>query len=144
MMRFILAPKSMEEIKEKFLQTRRWKIRRKYSENHEKEKWSIQLEDKIHAQRPAILRESNIYKVWNRYNIHPLFGGLDESLTFSHLLTYTMKHTQTSQKATITREWERDGWIANLSTSPWGHIYRKKLMTKLSLWHNTKKTIKLG
>jgi hypothetical protein len=38
MMGFILAPKSTEGIKEKFLQTRGWKIRQKYSEKHEKEK----------------------------------------------------------------------------------------------------------
>jgi hypothetical protein len=62
-MRLILAPKSIEGIKEK-LQTRGWKIGQKYSENHEKEKWSRQLGDEIHAQRSAILRESNIYKVW--------------------------------------------------------------------------------
>jgi hypothetical protein len=37
----------------------------------------------------------------------PLFGGLEGSLTFSPLLSYTMKHTNTSQKATIA--WERDG-----------------------------------
>jgi hypothetical protein len=45
----------------------------------------------------------------NRPNILPLFGGLEGSLTFSLLLSYTMKHTHTSQKATIAREWERDG-----------------------------------
>jgi hypothetical protein len=35
------------------------------------------------------------------HSILPLFGGLEESLTFSSLLTYTMKHTHTSQKATM-------------------------------------------
>jgi hypothetical protein len=41
----------------------------------------------------------------------------DWSLTFSPLLSYSMKHTHTSQKATIARWWERDGWIlASLPT----------------------------
>jgi hypothetical protein len=45
----------------------------------------------------------------NRHNILPLFRGLEGSLTFSPLLSYTMKHTHTSQKETIARGWERDG-----------------------------------
>jgi hypothetical protein len=49
MMRLILAPKTREGIEEKLLQTHRWKIGQKYSENHEKEKWYIQLGDEIHA-----------------------------------------------------------------------------------------------
>jgi hypothetical protein len=39
----------------------------------------------------------------NHHNNLPLFQGLERSLTFSHLLSYTMKHTYTSQKATIAR-----------------------------------------
>jgi hypothetical protein len=34
---------------------------------------------------------------------------LEGSLTFSPLLSYTMKHTHTSQKAIMARGWERDG-----------------------------------
>jgi hypothetical protein len=45
----------------------------------------------------------------NCHNILPLFGGLEGSLTFSPLLSYTMKHTYTSQKATIARGWDMDG-----------------------------------
>jgi hypothetical protein len=45
----------------------------------------------------------------NHHNILPLFGGLEGSLTFSPLLSYIMKHTHTSQKATMARVWERDG-----------------------------------
>jgi hypothetical protein len=45
----------------------------------------------------------------NYDNILLLFGGLDRSLIFSPLLSYTMKHTHTSQKATIARRWENDG-----------------------------------
>jgi hypothetical protein len=44
----------------------------------------------------------------NYDNNLPLFGGLEGSLTFSHLLSYTMKHTHTSQKATMSRGWEMD------------------------------------
>jgi hypothetical protein len=45
----------------------------------------------------------------NHHNILPLFGGLKGSLTFSPLLSYTMKHTHISQKETIARGWGRDG-----------------------------------
>jgi hypothetical protein len=41
----------------------------------------------------------------NHPNILPLFGGLEGSLTFSPFLSYTMKHTHISQKATIARGW---------------------------------------
>jgi hypothetical protein len=39
----------------------------------------------------------------NHPNILPLFRGLERDLTFSPLLSYTMKHTHTSQKITIAR-----------------------------------------
>jgi hypothetical protein len=45
----------------------------------------------------------------NHHNILSLFGGLEGSLSFSPLLSYTMKRTHTSQKPTIAREQERDG-----------------------------------
>jgi hypothetical protein len=44
----------------------------------------------------------------NRHNILLLFGGLEGSFTFSPLLSYTMKYTHTSEKATLARGWERD------------------------------------
>jgi hypothetical protein len=47
----------------------------------------------------------------NHHNILPIFGGLEGSLTFSPHLSYTMKHTHTSQKATMATGWERDGWM---------------------------------
>jgi hypothetical protein len=47
----------------------------------------------------------------NCHNILPLFEGLEESFTFSPLFSYTMKHTHTSQKATMDRGWERNGWM---------------------------------
>jgi hypothetical protein len=46
-----------------------------------------------------------------RHNILPLFRGLVGSLTFSPPISYTMKHTHTSQKATMARGWKRDGWM---------------------------------
>jgi hypothetical protein len=88
-MRLVLALNSMEGIKEKLLQTRGWKIEWKYSKNHEKEKWSIKLGDEIHAQRLAILRESNAYKVWKPPQHPPTlwrFGAI------SHFLSSPLLH----------------------------------------------------
>jgi hypothetical protein len=143
MMMLILAPKSTKGIKENLLQTHGWKIRQKYSKNHEKEKWSIQLGDKIHTQRSTILGESNVYKVWNYHNILPLFRRLEGSLTLSPLLCYTMKHIHTSQKATMARGWERDDWV--LTSLPALRVtIIGKLMIKQSLWPNAMKMTKLG
>jgi hypothetical protein len=61
----------------------------------------------------------------NRHNILPLFGGLEWSLTFSPVLSYTMKHTHTTQKATIARGGRGIAECLVLSTNPWGPIYRK-------------------
>jgi hypothetical protein len=47
----------------------------------------------------------------NSHNNLPLFGGFEGSLTFSPLLSYTMKHTHTSQKATMARGWKMNGWM---------------------------------
>jgi hypothetical protein len=55
------------------------------------------------------MRRDSCTKTSYSENILPLFGGLEESLTFSPLLSYTMKHTHTSQKANIAKGWERDG-----------------------------------
>jgi hypothetical protein len=54
-----------------------------------------------------------------------------------------MKHTHTSQKATLARGWERDG---SMLTSPptLGVLFTGKLMTKLPSWPNTMKIAKLG
>jgi hypothetical protein len=127
MMRLILAPKSTEGIEEKLLQTRGWKIRQKYSKNHEKEKLSIQLGDEIHAQRSAIMRESNIYNMW-KWPQHPTtlwrIGGISHFLS-SPLPSYTMNHTHTSQKASMARGWERDGWVIASPPALWGPIYRR-------------------
>jgi hypothetical protein len=79
----------------------------------------------------------------NHHNILILFGGLEISLTVSHLLSYTMKHTHTSQKATIARGMRG---MAKMLTSPpaLGAQFKGKLKTKLPLWPNTTKTAKLG
>jgi hypothetical protein len=61
----------------------------------------------------------------NNHNILPLCGGLERSLTFSPLLSYTIKHTHTSQKA---------------SQLALGVLFLGKLMTKLPLWPKTMKT----
>jgi hypothetical protein len=144
-MKLILALNSMKGIKEKLLQTHRWKIERKYSGNHKKEKWSIQLGDEIHAQWLAILTESNIYKVWKQPQHHSTLwriGGISHFLS-SPLLSYTMKHTHTSQKGTIARRWERDEWV--LASPPaLGVLFIGKLITILHLWPNTTKMVKLG
>jgi hypothetical protein len=42
---------------------------------------------------------------------------LEGSLTFSLLISYTRKHTHTSQKATIAMGWERDGWMMTYPTT---------------------------
>jgi hypothetical protein len=60
----------------------------KCSKNHEKEKLSIQLGDEIHAQRSAILRESNVYKVWKSSQHPPTLwriGGISHFLSSPHL-----------------------------------------------------------
>jgi hypothetical protein len=45
----------------------------------------------------------------NYHNILQVFEGLEGSFTFCPFLSYTMKHTHTSQKATMAKGWERDG-----------------------------------
>jgi hypothetical protein len=89
MKRLILEPKSMEGIEEKHLQTCGWKIRPKYSKNHEKEKQSIQLRDEIHAQRSAILRESNVYKMWKLPQHPPTLWRIRG---ISHFLSFPLLH----------------------------------------------------
>jgi hypothetical protein len=79
----------------------------------------------------------------NYHNILPLFGGLEGSLGFSPLLSYTMKHTHTSQEATMAREWKRDGWML---TSPptLGVLFIGKLKTRVPLWAKRKITYNEG
>jgi hypothetical protein len=88
------STKSAEGIEEKLLQTRGWKIGWKYSKNQEKENWTIQLGDEIHAQRSDILIESNVYKVWKPPQYPPTvwrIGGI------SHFLSSPLLHHEAHQ-----------------------------------------------
>jgi hypothetical protein len=69
-------------------------------------------------------------------------GGISQFLS-SPLLSYTMKHTHTSQKGSIAKGWERDG---RMLTSPPALevLFIEKLKTKLLLWPNTKIMAMLG
>jgi hypothetical protein len=82
----------------------RSKIRQKYSKNHENEKHcSTIYEMNLTKKHDYIDANQEFTRCRNCHNILPLFGGLEGSLTFSHLLSYTMKRTHTSQKATMAR-----------------------------------------
>jgi hypothetical protein len=66
------------------------------------------LETIFMHKKSVILIESTSTRCGNCHNMLPHFRGLVRSLTFSPFLTYTMKHTHTSQKTTMARGWERD------------------------------------
>jgi hypothetical protein len=137
-MRLILASKSIKGIEEKLLQTRRWKIGWKYSINNEKKNNPYNLETRFTHKDQLYWENQMSTRCGNWYNIVPLFRGLDESLTFFSLLSYTMKHTHTSQKVTMTTGWEMDDWV--LTSPPALRVLIVgKLMTKLPLWSNTTK-----
>jgi hypothetical protein len=117
-MRLILAPKPTEEINEKLLKSWDRKSGQKYLQKSQK--WKI-FQHKIRDDLTQTYCYINVNQVFtrcgNNNNILSLFGGLEGSLTFSPLLSYTMKHAHNSQKATIARRWERDGWmLASLQT----------------------------
>jgi hypothetical protein len=108
MMMLVLASKPMEGIKEKLIQTRGWKIGQKYSENHEKEKQSIKPGDEIHIQRAAIMRESNVYKVWKLSQHPPTLWRIG---AISHILSSALLHHEAHPhllESTMARGWERD------------------------------------
>jgi hypothetical protein len=144
MFRLILATFSMEEIEgklikswnQKSVQKYLWKSWKRKTRQHKVGDDSIQKHNYINANQDST-------RCGNHSNILPLFGRLEGSLTFSPLLSYTMKYTHTSQKDTIARGWERDSWIL---TSPptLGILFIGKLITKLLLWPNITKTSKLG
>jgi hypothetical protein len=101
------------------------------------------IEDDVTQKCSYIDANQEFIRCRNCHNILPLFRGLERSLTFSPLLSYTMKHTHTSQKETIARGWERDSWM--LASPPTlGILFIGKLMNNLPLWPNTMKTAKLG
>jgi hypothetical protein len=69
------------------------------------------IERDVSIQTHGCINENQEFtRCGNRHNILPLFGGLEGSLTFSSLLSYTMKHTHTSQKATMARG-VGEGWL---------------------------------
>jgi hypothetical protein len=115
MMRLILALNSTEWIMEKLLQTRGWKIGQNTLKIMKKKNHLYNLETRFMHKDQLYWDNQTSIRCGNHHNILPLFGGLEGSLTFSHLLSYTIKHTHTSQKATMAKEWERDGWML---TSP--------------------------
>jgi hypothetical protein len=109
MMRLVLAPKPTEESM-------------KNSSNHEIENRAKillkitkmkTLQHKIgvdFTQTHVCIDANQEFARWgNCHNILSLFGGLEGSLTFSPLLSYTIKHTHISKKATMAGGWERDG-----------------------------------
>jgi hypothetical protein len=98
MLRLILATIPMEEIKEK-LQITRTKIGQKIPPKIKKIKTFQHIERGGSIQTHGCINANQEFtRCGNRHNILPLFGGLEGSLTFSHLLSYTMKHTHISQK----------------------------------------------
>jgi hypothetical protein len=127
----------------KLLQTHRWKIGRKYSKKPKKKNDPYNLETRFTHKDQLYWENQTSTRCGNHHNILPLFGGLEGSLIFSPFLSYTMKHIHTSQKATMAREWERDDWM--LASPPALRVlFIGKLITKVSLWTNTKKMAKLG
>jgi hypothetical protein len=144
MLRLILATFVMEEIEAKLFKSQEPKSDQKYF--WKSRKWKIfqyKIGDDLIQKHSYIDANKESTRCENRHNILPLFGGLEGSLTFSPHLSYTMKHTYTSQKATMATGWERDGWM--LASPPTLRVlFIGKLMTKLLLWHNPMKTAKLG
>jgi hypothetical protein len=100
MIRLILAHKFMEGIEEKLLKSQDKKLGKKYSKNHEKT-LHHNIRDDLTQKHGYIDANQEFTRCKNCHNILPLFRGLEGSLTFSPRLSYTMKHTHTFQKETI-------------------------------------------
>jgi hypothetical protein len=108
-MRLILAPKPIEEIDEKLLKSWDQNSGQKYL--WKSQKWKTlqhKIGDDLTQTHNYIDVNQEFTRCRNCHNILPLFGLLEGSLTFYPLLSYTMKHIHTSQKATTARGWERD------------------------------------
>jgi hypothetical protein len=108
MLRLILATFPTEEIEARLFKSQEWKLGQK------SRKWKIfqhKIGDDLIQKHSYIDTNQESTRCENRHNILSFFGGLEGSLTFSPHLSYIIKHTHTSQKATIARGWERDGWI---------------------------------
>jgi hypothetical protein len=110
MLRLILATFPMKEIKERLFKSQELKSGQKYLWKSRKLKiFQHKIGDDLIQKHNYIDANQEFTRCENYHNILPLIGGLEGSLTFSPLLSYTTKHTHTSQKATLTRAWERDG-----------------------------------
>jgi hypothetical protein len=97
MFRLILATFPIEEIEERLFKSKEWKSGQKYLWKWRKWKTFQHIErgDLIHT-HGCIDVNQEFTRCGNDPNILPLFRGLEGSLTFSPLLSYTMKHTHTS------------------------------------------------
>jgi hypothetical protein len=90
MMRLVLAPNSMEGIKEKLFKSQEHKIRQKYSKNHRKRKNRLHTwrEDSI-TKFSYIDENQTPTRYGNHLNILPLFGRL---VRISHNLSTLLLH----------------------------------------------------
>jgi hypothetical protein len=143
MLRLILTTFLMEEVEERLFKSQERKSGKKYLWKSRKWKTFQHIErvDSIQT-HGCIDANQEFTRYGNHHNILPLFGGLEKYLTFSLLLSYTMKHTHTSQNTTIAKGLERDGRMLT-SLPALGVLIIEKLMIKQPLWPNITKMRKL-
>jgi hypothetical protein len=111
----------MEEIEARLFKSQERKSGQKYLQKSRKWKtFPHKIGDDLIQKQSYIDANQESTRCRNRHNILPLFGGLEGFLTFSPHLSYTMKQTHTSQKATIGRGWERDAWMLDPLHQPLG------------------------
>jgi hypothetical protein len=98
-LRLILVTFSTEEIEERIFKSQEQKSGQKYLQKLRKWKTFQHIErgDSIQT-HGCIDANQEFIRYGNHHNILPLFGGLEESLTFSPLLSYTTRHTHTPLK----------------------------------------------
>jgi hypothetical protein len=121
MLRLILATFPIEEIKARLFRSQEWNLSQKYLRKSRKWKtFQHKISDDLIQKNIYIDAKQEPTRCGNHHNILSLFRGLEGSLTFSHHLCYTIKHTHTSQRVTIARGWERDGWMLNPLHQPLG------------------------
>jgi hypothetical protein len=144
MMRLVLAPKSMEGIEEKLLKSWSQKIGPEMLLKIKKME-NIAAQDRrwFNPKIQIYWCKSRVNKVWKPPRYHPTLwriGGISHFLSSPLLHHEAHSHLSKSNYSYGVGE----GWLnAYLSTNPWV-IFIGKLMTKLPLWSNTTKTIKLG
>jgi hypothetical protein len=102
MLGLILATFLIEEIEERLFKSQERKSGQKYLWKSRKWKTFQHIERGDSIQTHGCIDANHEFtRCENHHNILPLFGGLEGSLTLSALLSYTMKHIHTSQKAII-------------------------------------------